>query len=369
VPRKTIDISPKVEYLSILNEVGKVDDALMPDLPDETLVEMFRWMLTTRRLDERLINLQRQGRIGTYGPSRGQEASQVGTGMAIGPDDWTAQGFREMGMTLVRGWPLHAPMFFWGGYEEGNISPEGVNDLPIAVPVASQLLHGVGIAWGMKLKKTNSVCLTYTGDGGTSEGDFHEAMNFGGVFDLPVVFIVQNNHFAISLPRQKQTRATTLAQKAIAYGFDAIQVDGNDILAVYAATKQAVDKARAGDGPTLIECVTYRLSVHTTADDPTKYRSADEVKEWEKRDPLIRMRTFLGNRGLLDDAGAQEIEDDIQRQIKAAVERYESFEGVDLLDPFDHLFAEMPADLADQRAEFAGWLEAEGLLRVRGKRS
>jgi pyruvate dehydrogenase E1 component alpha subunit len=272
-----------------------------------------------------------------------------------------------MGMSLVRGWGMHMPMFFWGGYEEGNVVPEGVNDLPICVPVASQLLHAVGVAWAMKIQKKNTVCLTYTGDGGTSEGDFHEAMNFAGVYNLPLVTVVQNNQFAISLPRRNQTRSRTLAQKAIAYGFNGIQVDGNDVLAVYVAAREAVARARAGEGPTLLECVTYRLSVHTTADDPTKYRSEEEVKEWEKRDPLIRFTKYLKDRGILNEAVIKGIEEDIREEIRAAVERYEKYDGSSLLDPFRHVMAELPPELVAQREEFAAQIRAEGLERPRKK--
>lgn len=360
MPRKTLTIEPTVEYLSVLDEHGQVDDAVDPKLDGDLLVRMYRNMLATRRLDERLINLQRQGRIGTYGPSRGQEAAQTGTAMALRPDDWTAQSFREMGVTLYRGWPMYMPMYFWGGHERGNIPAEGVNDLPIAVPVASQILHGVGIAWGMKVRKQDTVCMTYCGDGGTSEGDFHEGMNFAGVFDLPVVFVVQNNQFAISHPRQRQTRSTTIAQKAIAYGFNGIQVDGNDVLAVYAAASESVAKARAGGGPTLIECVTYRLGVHTTADDPTKYRSGDEVKKWEKRDPLIRFGKYLLSKGILDEGAIEGIEEDIRDQIKTAVEYYEKNSKYDPLEQFAHLFAETTPELSVQRHELADALRAEG---------
>jgi len=362
VPRTNLDIDTRIEHLSILDEHGNVDRALEPNLPDELLVRMYRYMLATRRLDERLINLQRQGRIGTYGPSRGQEATQVATAMTLEQRDWTAQSFREMGMTLVRGWKMHMPMFFWGGYEEGNVAPPECNDLPIAVPVASQLSHGVGIAWGMKIKGDSSVCMTYVGDGGTSEGDFHEAMNFAGVYMLPVVFIVQNNHFAISYPRRNQTRSRTLAQKAIAYGFEGVQVDGNDPLAVYMASRQAVDKARDGGGPTLIECVTYRLTVHTTADDPTKYRDSAEVELWSQRDPLIRFAEYLTDKGLLDDERIAAIEAEIQTEIKAAVDTYESYR-LDPMTPFQHIFADLPAELVDQRMEFEQALIDEGVLR------
>ncbi len=362
MPKKTIDIQPNLTHLAILNEHGEVDESLAPKLDGDTLVTMFRHMLATRRLDERMINMQRQGRIGTYGPSRGQEASQVGTAMALRPDDWTAQAFREMGMTLTRGWLMDLTLYFWGGYEEGNAVAEGHNDLPIAVPVASQNLHGVGIAWAMKIKKKDSVCITYVGDGGTSEGDFHEAMNFAGVYELPLIFIVQNNQFAISHPRRKQTKSRTLAQKALAYGFDGVQVDGNDVLAVYSATRDAVEKARKGGGPTLIECVTYRLSMHTTADDPTRYREDEEVKEWEKRDPLIRFAKYLRNKGVLDDASIEGIENDIKEEIAAAITRYENYEGLDPLDSFKYILADLPADLRAQQEEFITALRNEGQM-------
>jgi len=362
VPRKPITVEPKVEYLSILDEKGRLDEALEPRLDGDTLVTMYRHMLATRRLDERMINLQRQGRIGTYGPSRGQEATQIGTAMALKPSDWTAQSFREMGMCLVRGWSMVMPMFFWGGYEEGNKVDPKINDLPIAVPVASQLLHGVGIAWAMKIKGHDNVCMTYTGDGGTSEGDFHETMNFAGVFHLPLIIVIQNNQFAISHPRNMQTASATLAQKALAYGFDGVQVDGNDVLAVHTAAREAVDKARSGLGPTLIECVTYRLAMHTTADDPTKYRSAEEVAQWEKRDPLIRFTKYIKDRGVLDDEGIAGIESDISEQIKQAVEQYENHK-FDPLQPFEHLFAELPDELVAQKREFDDALNAEGYQR------
>ena len=214
MPKTTIEIDTQIEHLSILNEHGEVDKALEPNIDSDVLLRMYRNMLATRRLDERLINMQRQGRIGTYGPSRGQEATQVATAMAIEPQDWTAQSFREMGMNLVRGWKMHMPMFFWGGFEEGNQVAAEINDLPIAVPVASQLLHGMGIAWAMKIKGHDKVCISYVGDGGTSEGDFHEAMNFAGVYMLPMVFIVQNNHFAISYPRRKTDAVANARSKS-----------------------------------------------------------------------------------------------------------------------------------------------------------
>ncbi len=360
MPRKPIKIGPKIEYLSILDEKGKVDTALEPKLDADFLLKMFRTMLLTRRYDERCIALQRQGRIGTFGGSRGQEAASIAAAMAITPDDWMVQAYREPGVQLLRGWPIDKLLQFWGGYEEGCQVPDGVNDTPIAVPIASQCLHAVGIAWAMKLKGQKNCVLCYSGDGGTSEGDFHEACNFACVYQAPVIFLVQNNQWAISVPRDVQTRSETLAQKAIAYGFDGVQVDGNDALAVYVATKEAVDKAKSGGGPTLIEAVTYRLGAHTTADDPTKYRKEDDVKKWEKRDPLIRMEKYMREKNLLDDKGLAEMEADIVEQIKAGIDRYEAHRDADPLDAIRFVYHELPAELVEQREEFARCLEQEG---------
>jgi len=285
---------------------------------------------------------------------------QEPTAMAITPDDWMVQAYREPGVQLLRGWPIDKLLQFWGGYEEGCQVPDGVNDTPIAVPIASQCLHAVGIAWAMKLKGQKNCVLCYSGDGGTSEGDFHEACNFACVYQAPVIFLVQNNQWAISVPRDVQTRSETLAQKAIAYGFDGVQVDGNDALAVYVATKEAVDKAKSGGGPTLIEAVTYRLGAHTTADDPTKYRKEDDVKKWEKRDPLIRMEKYMREKNLLDDKGLAEMEADIVEQIKAGIDRYEAHRDADPLDAIRFVYHELPAELVEQREEFARCLEQEG---------
>lgn len=361
MPRNPIAIKNKVEYLSILDESGNVDEALDPKLDADLSIKIYRLMLIARRLDERCINLQRQGRIGTYGPCRGQEAGHCAATIVMEPEDWVVHAYREPGSFYHRGWALETILKFWGGYEEGCRPPDGVNDTPIAVPIATQALHAMGIAWGMKLRGDNHAVLCYCGDGATSEGDFHEAMNFCGVYDLPVVFMVQNNHWAISLPRSKQTASETIAQKALAYGFDGLQLDGNDALAVYVATKEAADKAKAGGGPSLLEAVTYRVAMHTTADDPTKYRSDDEVKKWEKRDPIPRYRDYLVGRGLLDQGLIDDIEKAVRAELAAAVERYEAARDVDPLTCFDYTYAEHTAELRDQREEFADALEREGV--------
>jgi TPP-dependent pyruvate/acetoin dehydrogenase alpha subunit len=242
-------------------------------------------------------------------------------------------------------------LIYFGGYEEGGEVPEGVNNLPISVPVGSQMLHAVGIAWGIKYRGEKQVAITYFGDGATSQGDFHEALNFAGVFQLPVIFLNQNNQWAISVPRERQTSSKTLAQKAVGQGVPGIQVDGNDILAVYVATQEAVERARKGEGPTMIEAVTYRMSVHTTADDPTRYREDEEVKEWEERDPLDRFQIYLKEKGVLTDEKIAELEEDVDQEIREAVQAAEEMmeDEADPLLMFKYEYAEMPAYLEEQR--------------------
>ena len=300
--------------------------------------------------------LQRQGRMGTYGPSKGQEAASLGVAYCLKQSDWMVPAFRETAGLLWRGWPMHTWMQFWGGFEAGNEIPEGVNDLPTCVPIASQCQYGMGIAWGCKLRGDKQVCAAFCGDGATSEGDFHEAMNFAGVFNLPFIMVVQNNHWAISIPRHAQTASPTIAQKAIAYGLDGLQVDGNDILAMIVAMREAIEKARTGGGPTMIEAVTYRLAMHTTADDPKKYRKDEEVKEWEPRDPLPRFRKYLQDKGLLDDKVQKVIDEEIAGELDTAVRNYEEY----TFDPagfFQHMYAELPPDLEAQMKELQAHLE------------
>ncbi len=364
MPRTKIDLNCDISFLSILDENGKLDAALEPDIPEEILLKLFRYMLLGRRFDERLLALQRQGRIGTFPPASGQEAAHLGAVALLRPSDWFVPSFREMAAEFWRGRAPEGFILFYGGYGEGAVLGEERNDLTISIPIASQIPHAVGLAWSMKYRGTDDVAMVFFGDGATSEGDFHEALNFAGVYQIPAVFVCQNNQWAISIPREAQTRSETLAQKAIAYGIPGVQVDGNDILAVYAATKEAVDRARAGGGPTLIECVTYRLTMHTTADDPTRYRSDTEVQEWLKRDPLPRFRRYLTEKGTLSEASAETIEAEVMDQIQAAVDRAEEKMKVlgDPLDMFDHAFAKMPAHLAEQKRELAAELrrKAEG---------
>ena len=362
MPRETIQLACRVESLSILRADGTLDEQLEPHIPDADLKRLYRAMLLARRFDERCLHLQRQGRIGTYAPSRGQEATPLGVAYVLRDDDWLVPSYREFAAHFWRGWPLERALAYWGGHELGCAVPEGINDLPVAVPIASQCQHAMGIAWGCKLRRDGTVCACFVGDGGTSQGDFHEALNFAAVYNVPLIMVVQNNHWAISLPRHRQTASQTLAQKALAYGIDGLQIDGNDLLAVVAATREAVEKARSGGGPTLIEAVTYRLAMHTTADDPRRYRSDAEVAEWEARDPLPRFRDYLRRRKLLDEGAERLLEDEIRQELDRAVQWYEQYRH-DPYELFKHMYAAMTPELERQLAELRAYLEPQGAER------
>ena len=349
MPRTPLEPRFQVEYLSVLDSDGNLDTTLEPDLSPDELKQMYRAMVLGRRLDERMVRLQRQGRIGTFAPIKGQEAAQIGSVFPLRRTDWVVPSFRETATMLWRGWPIEKVLLFFAGYLEGGQPAADQRDLPITIPVATQLPHAVGLAYAAQYRGDDVAVLAYFGDGATSEGDFHEAMNFAGVWHVPIVFVCQNNQWAISIPLKKQTHSRTLAQKAMAYGFPGIQVDGNDVLAVYTASREAVERARAGDGPTMIECVTYRLGVHTTADDPTKYRSQEEVAEWERKDPITRFSAYLEKKNLLEEG----LEAKIDAEIAEAVRRFEATPPADPLAVFDHLYAELPPDLKQERDAMA----------------
>lgn len=368
MPRREISIADKLEYLSILNESGELDRALEPDIPDDLLFRLYRTMHLARKFDERLLNLQRQGRIGTFPPISGQEASQLGAVAVLRPADWFVPAFRETAAEIWRGRSLESVILYNNGFNEGVEIPEGSNDLPISVPVGSQIIHAVGLGWAARYRQTDDVAMAFFGDGATSEGDFHEGLNFAGVFQAPAIFVCQNNHWAISFPRSKQTRSKTLAQKALAYGMPGIQVDGNDILAVYAAAREAVDRARSGGGPTLIECVTYRMAVHTTADDPKRYRTEEEVEQWKKRDPLTRFQKYLIDKGVISEDKIAGLDSEVAQDIQSAIDRVEAQMKTlgDPLDMFKHAYAEMPPYLQEQKEAFGGEIEATGKEKGHG---
>jgi pyruvate dehydrogenase E1 component alpha subunit len=338
----------KGKMFQMLKPDGTLQPGMNPSTSDQETLSLFKKMIFVRMADQKGLMLQRQGRFGTYAPCWGQEACQVGSAYVLRKGDWIAPAFRELGATIMMGVPLGTFFLYWMGNEIGSHSPEEINVMPVSVPVGSQPLHAVGIGWAAKLKGEKAVALTYFGDGATSEGDFHEAMNFAGVFKTPTIFFCQNNQFAISVPRRMQTASATIAQKAIAYGFDGIQVDGNDLFAVMTATKEAVDKARSGGGPTLIEGVTFRFGPHTTADDPTKYRTEAEIEPWRPLDPFVRLRLYLGGKGLWNEKIEQQVTEEAQKEIDGVVERAEAVSPPEPEDIFKYVFAEMTPQLKEQ---------------------
>ncbi|MAG47883.1 pyruvate dehydrogenase (acetyl-transferring) E1 component subunit alpha [archaeon] len=341
----------EVEYLQVLKHNGRFYPNLIPKLPESDIQKMYELMLLSRKLDEKMLALQRQGKIGTFAPVKGQEASTVGSAYAMGYQDWFFPSFRENPAYITRGLPAEFTLLYHGGDERGNQITPGVNAFPIAVPVGSQTLHAVGFAYGLRLQGKDSACITYFGDGATSEGDVNEAMNFAGVFNLPVVFICQNNQYAISLSRKNQTNAETIAQRAIGFGIKGIQVDGNDIFAVYRATKEALERARNDEGPTLIECVTYRMADHTTADDSSRYRSSREVSFWKKRDPLLRLELYMLKKKIQNYNYFDDIEDVISERVESIVARGESYPPPNVEDIFKFTYKEMPWFLKEQLEE------------------
>jgi len=341
----------QVNYLQILNENGNCDERLMPPLNKKQIKEMYEYMILTRVFDDKALKLQRQGRLGTYAPTRGQEATQIGSAFAIKDDDMVFPAFRENGVFLVRGMPLDLLFQFWAGDERGMSIPKNVNIFPVAITVGAQLLHAVGYSMALKFKKNKAAAITYFGDGATSEGDFHEAMNFAGVFKAPCVFICQNNQYAISVPVEEQTASETLAQKAIAYGFSGIKVDGNDVFAVYKATLEALKKARAGKGPTLIECYTYRIGDHTTSDDAKKYRKESEVKKWELKDPILRLKKYMRKMKMFSEKYENEIKKTSEEQVEKALAKAEAVPKLKPEEIFDFIYSSLTQELSEQREQ------------------
>ena len=338
----------KGKMFQILKPDGTLEPGQSPPLSDQETIDLYKKMVFIRLADQRALSLQRQGRFGTYAPIWGQEACQVGSAYVLHKGDWIFPAFREIAATLMMGVSLKSFYLYWMGNEIGSRSPEGINVMPVSIPVGSQTLHAVGAAWAAKIKGDKIVTIAYFGDGATSKGDFHEAMNFAGVFKTPTIFFCQNNQFAISVPRSLQTASKTIAQKAIAYGFDGIQVDGNDLFAVIMATKEAVEKARSGAGPTLIEGVTYRFGPHTTADDPTKYRKEEEIEPWKPLDPLVRLRLYLKGRGLWNEEVETRITEEAQKEIDQTVKEAEAVPTPEVEEIFKYVFAEMTPPLKEQ---------------------
>ncbi len=348
----------KKKMFRILDDEGRItSEKHMPEIDDQQLVKAYHDMLFARTADHMTVSYQRQGRIYTYPPNYGQEAIHGAAAQVMRHDDWLVPAFREMGAWLAKGATLKDIFMYFMGYESGNSWPEANHILPISVPIASQLPHATGIGYAIKYKKLDEVVYAFVGDGGTSEGDFHEALNFAAVWKVPVIFVVQNNQFAISVPFRMQTASEGIAIKALAYGMPGIQVDGNDFLAMLKTLQEASEYCRAAKGPVLIEAVTYRMGAHTTSDDPTKYRSKEEEEIWEKRDPLKRFKKYLTGRKLIEEAEDGRLEEGFRSEIDRIFIEAENQPPYPLEDVFKYMYADMPDDLIRQQSEHRKFLE------------
>lgn len=330
-------------------EVMGTEDEEALDADDEELSELYRQMMIARKFDEKAFSLQRRGEISTYAPHKGQEAAQIGAMYALGEDDWMVPSFRETAAFIARGAPLDKIFQRWMGDANGQKNLSELNTLPVAVPVGTQNLHAAGIGMAMQNRGDEKAVLGFTGDGSTSQGDFHESLNFSGVYSAHSVFFVQNNQYAISLPREKQTKSETIAQKAIAYGIDGVQVDGNDILAVIKAVEEALEKARKGN-PVLIEALTYRLEDHTTSDDSTRYREDEEVEEWKEKDPLKRFREYLEKNDIWTDE-LEEFEEKAEEKVDEAAQKAIDADDPEFDELFDYVYDELPELLQDEKKQ------------------
>ena len=339
-------------YTRFLDPEGRLVSEL-PDWADDfnLLTELYRRMVLTRLFDQKAVALQRTGRIGTYAPTLGQEAIGVAIGSLMHPEDVLVPYYRDTAVQLMRGVRMEEILLYWGGDERGSafVDPAAGEDFPICVPIATQSLHACGVASAIKIRGQHRVVVTTCGDGATSKGDFLEALNVAGAWQLPLVFVVNNNQWAISVPRRNQCGAPTLAQKAIGAGFQGEQVDGNDVIAVYDRVKAALERARHGKGPVLLECISYRLGDHTTADDATRYRSAEEVKRAWLEEPVKRLQAFLATHQVWDESREQALIADCQRQVQTAVDNFEATDTQEVASVVDHVYARWPAALSDQR--------------------
>jgi pyruvate dehydrogenase E1 component alpha subunit len=339
----------------VLEPSGKLRAGAKPALDDEFVLEGLRWMLLSRAFDTKATALQRQGKFGVFSPVLGQEAAVVGSAMAFDPKiDWLVPQYRELPAYLIWGLPLSKHILNLSGNPIAGRIPEDVKLLPTQVALAAQLPHAVGIAWGLKIQGKEGAVLTYFGEGASSEGDFHEACNLAGVVRAPIVFLLQNNQWAISTPRAYQSAAAHFADRAAGYGFEGRVVDGNDLLAVYEVTREAVERARKGDGPTLIEAVTYRMSFHNTTDNPSRYQPPEELEEARRRDPVERVEKYLRDRGLWSEDREKEMKQAAADEIEAAIAEAQKAAPPQPSQIFDHVFAELTPRQAAQRDEMLG---------------
>ncbi|RXT08174.1 pyruvate dehydrogenase (acetyl-transferring) E1 component subunit alpha [Ammoniphilus sp. CFH 90114] len=344
----------QVQTLSILAPDGSVvNEEAMPKLSDEQLRELMRKMVFTRVWDQRAISLNRQGRLGFYAPVAGQEASMIGSQSALVKEDFILPSYRDIPQIVWHGLPLYQAFLYSRGHQHGGQIPDGVNVLMPQIIIGAQIIQCSGVAMGFKKRNKKNVAITYIGDGGTSQGDFYEGLNFAGAYQLPAIFVVQNNRYAISTPIEKQTKAKTLADKAVAAGIVGVQVDGMDVLAVYKAVADAAERGRNGEGPTLIEALTYRFGPHTMAgDDPTRYRTGEEASEWEQKDPLTRFRKFLENKGLWTEVDENQVIEEAKAAVADAIKKADETPKMTVTGLIDTMFETTPAHLEEQKADY-----------------
>lgn len=355
-----IEVGP-IEVLQILNEHGEVDPGLEPNLDEDTLLTLHRAMVLAREFDKRMLMMQRQGRMGTFAPNIGQEACIVGQAHPLTSEDWFAPSYRSFGAQIMRGWSMVRLMRLWAGFHDGFPPPDGVNDLPFSIVVGSHVLPAVGIGMGMNYKEDNNCVVVNFGDGASSQGAVSEALNFAAVYQAPVVFVCENNGWAISTPIFKQTSLTSFAVHGLAAGMRSIRVDGNDILAMICATKEAAERARMGGGPSYIEAVTFRMSLHTTADDPTVYRDESEVTPWESRCPIARFETYLINKRVLDAQTIRDIQEECEQEVLKARDTFYDMPPAKPGEIFDNLYEEITQELVTQREEYHRRLRQKGI--------
>ncbi len=356
MPLETI-VRHETQRLEILNPQGFADPALDPHIASKTLLEIYQKMIELRAFDERAIKLQRQGRLGTYPSVLGQEVSQLVPAFCLKASDWMIPTYRGTGAYYGRGMKFRHSLLVWAGDDRGTVFPEENRDMTFSITVGGHLTLAAGLAWAAKLEKKDAVVLAYLGDGASSKGDLHEALTFAGAMSLPVIFLVENNQWAISVSRQKQCAAETFAQKAHGYGVFGLQADGNDALAVFSAMQQAMTRGREGRGATLLELETYRMANHTTADDASRYRSKTDLDDWAKRDPLLRLRRYLETLKLLDGARHEELVKNAEALVDEEIKAYEAFPEPNPLDMFANNYANAPKALIEQRSELEALLE------------
>ena len=341
------------ETFQLLNENGEVlNDSLLPELSNKELQTLMERMVYTRTVDQRCISLSRQGRLGFYAPVSGQEASMIGTQFVLEKEDWILPGYRDLPQIMFHGVPL-SQLFLWSrGHYKGGQTPEGVNVTPPQIIIGAQIVQAAGVGLGLKKRKKKNVVITYTGDGGSSQGDFYEGINFAGVFNAQTIFVVQNNQFAISTPFEKQTAAKSIAHKSVAAGIKGVRVDGMDILATYVVTKEARERAINENGPTLIETLTYRYGPHSTSgDDPSLYRNPEVEEEWAKKDPLIRFRLFLERQGLWTEENELKVIEKAKEDVKEAIKQADSESKTTVSNLIENMYEELPLNLREQLTE------------------